>query len=189
MTWCGHCSASFQSFVLHHLVIAPSATPRKCEKRERKRKEFGESDVEMLFPVPSSFSSFSFHAACTNLLVLLCHCLLTECLEQVMLAVLHFISVGVSVRSTEININAGDNHNTASGCEKEMPSHCLSNPCPNYSTCQEKFDSYKCACPVGYVGKHCVPVCSLKPCRHGRCEKTNSGKGFQCVCPKQYTGK
>ncbi|KAJ7355115.1 hypothetical protein OS493_027904 [Desmophyllum pertusum] len=96
---------------------------------------------------------------------------------------------GVSVGSTQIDINAGDNHNTASGCEDQMPSHCLSNPCPNYGTCQEEFDSYKCVCPSGYVGKHCVDVCSLKPCRHGRCEKTVTGKGFQCVCPKQYTGE
>ncbi|XP_078343214.1 cadherin EGF LAG seven-pass G-type receptor 1-like [Oculina patagonica] len=96
---------------------------------------------------------------------------------------------GVSVGSTEIDINSGDKHNTASGCEKQMPSHCLSNPCPDYSTCQEEFDSYMCLCPAGYVGKHCVDVCSLRPCRHGRCEKTDTAKGFQCVCPKQYTGE
>lgn len=103
----------------------------------------------------------------------------------------HFtcMSIGVSVGSTEIDINSGDKHNTASGCEKQMPSHCLSNPCPDYSTCQEEFDSYMCLCPAGYVGKHCVDVCSLRPCRHGRCEKTDTAKGFQCVCPKQYTGK
>ncbi|CAH3153646.1 unnamed protein product [Pocillopora meandrina] len=70
-----------------------------------------------------------------------------------------------------------------------MRSHCSSNPCPDYSTCQEEFDSYKCICPVGYGGKHCVRVCSLKPCRHGKCESSNHGKGFRCVCPQQYTGK
>ena len=26
--WCGYCSASFESFVLRHLVMTPSATPR-----------------------------------------------------------------------------------------------------------------------------------------------------------------
>lgn len=100
-----------------------------------------------------------------------------------------FSSVGVLVGNKEININAGVNHNTARGCESQMPSHCLSNPCPSYSTCQEQFDSYRCVCPAGYVGKSCVNVCSLKPCRNGRCEKTETQKGFQCVCPKQYTGK
>ena len=99
------------------------------------------------------------------------------------------ISVGVFVGSTEINMNSGVNHKTASRCEEKMGSHCSSNPCPDYSTCQEEFDSYKCICPVGYVGKHCLRVCSLKPCRHGKCESTNHGKGFRCVCPQQYTGK
>ena len=74
------------------------------------------------------------------------------------------IFVGVFVGSTEINMNSGVNHKTASRCEEKMGSHCSSNPCPDYSTCQEEFDSYKCTCPVGYVGKHCVRVCSLKPC-------------------------
>ena len=99
------------------------------------------------------------------------------------------ISLGVFVGSTLINMNSGVNHRTASGCEEKMGSHCSSNPCPDYSTCQEEFDSYKCICPVGYVGKHCLRVCSLKPCRHGKCESTNHGKGFRCVCPQQYTGK
>ena len=98
------------------------------------------------------------------------------------------ISVGVFAGSTVINMNSGVNHRTASGCEEKMGSHCSSNPCPDYSTCQEEFDSYKCICPVGYVGKHFVRVCSLKPCRHGKCESLNHGKGFRCVCPQQYTG-
>ena len=100
-----------------------------------------------------------------------------------------FSSPGVFIGSKEININAGVNHNTTRGCEGLLPNHCSSNPCPNYSTCQGEFDSYTCVCPAGYVGKHCVDVCSLKPCRHGRCEKTDTQKGFQCVCPKQYTGE
>ena len=100
-----------------------------------------------------------------------------------------FSSPGVFIGSKEININAGVSHNTAHGCEGLLPNHCSSNPCPNYSTCQEEFDSYRCVCPAGYVGKHCVNVCSLKPCRNGRCEKTDTQKGFQCVCPKQYTGE
>ncbi|XP_066030687.1 cadherin EGF LAG seven-pass G-type receptor 1-like isoform X2 [Pocillopora verrucosa] len=93
---------------------------------------------------------------------------------------------GVFVGSTEINMNSGVNHKTASGCEEKMGSHCSSNPCPDFSTCQEEFDSYKCICPVCYVGKHCLRVCSLKPCRHGKCESTNHGKGFRCVCHQQY---
>lgn len=101
----------------------------------------------------------------------------------------HFKSLGISVGSTEINMNSGDNHNTISGCEEKMGSRCISNPCPNNSTCREEFDSYKCICPVGYVGKHCARICSLKPCRHGKCESVDSKKGFRCVCPQQYTGK
>ncbi|PFX21141.1 Cadherin EGF LAG seven-pass G-type receptor 2 [Stylophora pistillata] len=96
---------------------------------------------------------------------------------------------GISVGSTEINMNSGDNHNTISGCEEKMGSHCVSNSCPNNSTCREEFDSYKCICPVGYVGKLCVRICSLKPCRHGKCESVDSKKGFRCVCPQQYTGE
>ena len=29
--WCGYCSMSFESFILRHLVIATSATPRNCQ--------------------------------------------------------------------------------------------------------------------------------------------------------------
>ena len=99
-----------------------------------------------------------------------------------------FMFLGVSVTNKEIDMNKGDNHNVASGCESQMPTHCVSNPCPAYSTCKDEFDSYKCVCTSGYVGKHCVDVCSLKPCRHGQCIRNVSKKGFKCVCPSQYTG-
>ena len=83
----------------------------------------------------------------------------------------------------------GNSLNVVTGCEDQMPSHCSSNPCPKGSTCQDKFDSYECLCPAGFVGKNCVNVCSLKPCRHGKCIRNGTGKGFRCVCPSQYTGK
>ena len=32
--WCGYCSVSFESFVLRHLVITPSATPRNYQENK-----------------------------------------------------------------------------------------------------------------------------------------------------------
>lgn len=86
-------------------------------------------------------------------------------------------------------MNKGESQKIVTGCEDKMPTHCKSSPCPGYSTCKEEFDSYKCLCPPGYVGKHCEDVCSLKPCKHGQCVRNGTGKGFYCVCPSQYIGK
>jgi len=121
-------------------------------------------------------------------------CILVGSLNGLQLTVLKSffcssLSPGISLGSAEINMNKGDDHRIERGCEKQKQIHCQSSPCPAYSTCKDEFDSYKCLCPPGYVGKHCVNVCSLKPCRHGQCIRNETGKGFKCVCPPQYTGK
>lgn len=97
---------------------------------------------------------------------------------------------GVYVESGEVNMNKGVDQNVKVGCIDQVPSPCLSNPCPVNSTCQEQFDSYKCLCPPGFVGRHCHDICLLKPCQHGLCvQNSSTAKGFYCLCPRQYTGE
>ena len=99
------------------------------------------------------------------------------------------VSLGVFLGNAKVLMDKGVDHRVKTGCEDKIPSHCLSNPCPAYSTCQGEFDSYKCLCPPGFVGKHCENICSLNPCQRGRCVQNNStAKGFYCVCPRKYTG-
>jgi len=79
---------------------------------------------------------------------------------------------------------------------------CLSNPCPEHSTCTNLDGSYECECTVGYtglacdecangfveVGGECVAnTCEPNPCQNGGTCSINGGVAT-CACSTGYTG-
>lgn len=83
---------------------------------------------------------------------------------------------------------------------------CLSNPCRNGGTCEEKLFEYqdhendingvydvssdkfenrwKCKCPTGYLGASCeMSVCENNPCNYGGTCVEFPGSGYLCLCP------
>lgn len=71
--------------------------------------------------------------------------------------------------------------NVRPGC----PSHsdCPRN-CPIHSKCVKSWDEAHCECLPGYVGKECVPICTVGPCADaGVCRVDNNlMKGYFCEC-------
>ncbi|XP_021699917.1 protocadherin-like wing polarity protein stan isoform X3 [Aedes aegypti] len=66
---------------------------------------------------------------------------------------------------------------------------CMSNAkcpdsCPEHSTCVMSWDEAHCECIHGYVGEHCLPVCTTKPCSdNGQCRADMMNqKGYRCQC-------
>lgn len=52
-------------------------------------------------------------------------------------------------------------HHKGVNCEQNLD-ECLSNPCQNGGTCDDRNNGYVCYCPLGYAGLHCdldVAVC------------------------------
>uniref|UniRef100_A0A4X2KC28 Protein crumbs homolog 1 n=1 Tax=Vombatus ursinus TaxID=29139 RepID=A0A4X2KC28_VOMUR len=72
---------------------------------------------------------------------------------------------------------------------------CLSNPCPNNSTCDNisKDNTCHCSNTTENVGESCdikLVSCSSKPCkRNGFCFDLDEEPGFFCRCPPGYGGK
>ncbi|CRL07542.1 CLUMA_CG020507, isoform A [Clunio marinus] len=83
---------------------------------------------------------------------------------------------------------------------------CLSNPCRNGGTCEEKLydhhdmendisdgsynvnevmeNRWKCKCPTGYLGIACErSVCDNNPCNYGGTCVEFPGSGYLCLCP------
>ncbi|KTF83163.1 hypothetical protein cypCar_00050119, partial [Cyprinus carpio] len=72
-------------------------------------------------------------------------------------------------------------------CETNI-NECLSQPCRNGGTCQDRENAYTCTCPKGTTGMNCeinIDDCKSKPCDYGKCiDKINS---YECVCEPGYT--
>uniref|UniRef100_A0A8C8RLK6 Crumbs cell polarity complex component 2 n=1 Tax=Pelusios castaneus TaxID=367368 RepID=A0A8C8RLK6_9SAUR len=67
---------------------------------------------------------------------------------------------------------------------------CTSNPCLNGGTCEDLFNSFRCACSAGWEGPRCasdLDECRSSPCVHGDC--VDSVADFQCECFRGYIGK
>uniref|UniRef100_A0A8C0G0P6 Crumbs cell polarity complex component 2 n=1 Tax=Chelonoidis abingdonii TaxID=106734 RepID=A0A8C0G0P6_CHEAB len=67
---------------------------------------------------------------------------------------------------------------------------CASSPCLNAGTCEDLFNSFQCACSVGWEGPLCesnIDDCKSSPCVHGDC--VDSVADFQCDCFRGYIGK
>lgn len=68
---------------------------------------------------------------------------------------LFFLSHAMSSSSSSLD-RAGVN------CEENLD-ECLSNPCQNGGTCDDRENGYVCTCTPGYAGLHCdvdVAVCN-----------------------------
>ena len=67
---------------------------------------------------------------------------------------------------------------------------CLSLPCTNGGTCEDRRASFFCSCPPGLTGETCsedTDECSPNPCLNsGTC--TDLFLDFTCNCDRGYTG-
>ncbi|NXE22089.1 CRUM1 protein, partial [Ardeotis kori] len=67
---------------------------------------------------------------------------------------------------------------------------CASSPCLNAGTCEDLFNSFRCACSAGWGGLLCesdVDECQSSPCVHGDC--VDAVADFQCECFRGFIGK
>ncbi|XP_014854595.1 PREDICTED: sushi, nidogen and EGF-like domain-containing protein 1, partial [Poecilia mexicana] len=68
---------------------------------------------------------------------------------------------------------------------------CLSQPCLNGGSCQNKIGSYKCVCKDGFGGKRCqidANECLSEPCMNkGTCE--DQPGSYLCHCPQGFKGQ
>lgn len=73
------------------------------------------------------------------------------------------------------------------------PSHAeCPESCPIHSRCDVSWDEAHCECQPGYVGKDCVPICTVGPCADaGICRVDNNVKrGYNCECNSTlYSGE
>uniref|UniRef100_A0AC34PUQ4 Uncharacterized protein n=1 Tax=Panagrolaimus sp. JU765 TaxID=591449 RepID=A0AC34PUQ4_9BILA len=63
--------------------------------------------------------------------------------------------------------------------------------CPKNSRCARDWDRHHCACNPGFVGDHCIDACSIEGiCKNeGFCVRSNSTRGYNCLCPDGFVGK
>ncbi|NWH67209.1 CRUM1 protein, partial [Geococcyx californianus] len=67
---------------------------------------------------------------------------------------------------------------------------CASGPCLNAGTCEDLFNSFRCACRAGWEGLLCevnIDDCQSSPCVHGDC--VDAVADFQCECFRGFIGK
>ncbi|NWR74776.1 CRUM1 protein, partial [Centropus unirufus] len=67
---------------------------------------------------------------------------------------------------------------------------CASSPCLNAGTCEDLFNSFRCACGAGWEGLLCevnIDDCQSSPCVHGNC--VDALADFQCECFRGFIGK
>ncbi|XP_067845710.1 protein crumbs homolog 1 [Heptranchias perlo] len=72
---------------------------------------------------------------------------------------------------------------------------CLSSPCTNNATCEQRTEDYVCHCPetpVAFTGKNCEELydsCASYPCLHNAtCNSALGTTDFSCDCPPGHTG-
>ncbi|XP_061386037.1 cubilin homolog [Musca vetustissima] len=81
------------------------------------------------------------------------------------------------------------------GCVVGTARNCVNQPCLNGGTCIDSGSSFKCLCPVGFIGDTCTPApspCSPNPCRNnGRCRPitTSTNRSFTCQCTPGFMGE
>ncbi|OTF70134.1 protocadherin-like protein wing polarity protein stan-like protein, partial [Euroglyphus maynei] len=85
----------------------------------------------------------------------------------------------------EDNVYAGCPSPASNGNEQ-----CKSDPCPSNSDCIVKgISDHECRCHLGFVGKHCMPICELNPCSYGStCVTANNSYGYRCLCDRFHSG-
>jgi cadherin EGF LAG seven-pass G-type receptor 1 len=77
--------------------------------------------------------------------------------------------------------------------QKGCPSHAqCPDICPLHSECVVAWDEARCECNPGFVGRDCVPLCTVGPCADaGVCRvDSNLKKGYFCDCNSTlYSGE
>lgn len=67
---------------------------------------------------------------------------------------------------------------------------CLSHPCQNNATCENRVNTFFCNCLPGFTGRDCatdIDECASNPCQNGgSCQDRING--FTCNCPVGLTG-
>ena len=79
---------------------------------------------------------------------------------------------------------------TGTYCQLDID-ECLSMPCSNNSTCENKINSFECHCPAGFTGEHCeinINECASSPCMSGS-ECLDLIDGYYCKCLPGFTGR
>ncbi|XP_064636197.1 protocadherin Fat 1-like isoform X4 [Lineus longissimus] len=76
-------------------------------------------------------------------------------------------------------------------CDEEMIGPCVSSPCRNRGTCENRGADFICHCTSRFVGQRCeidLNPCASKPCmNNGDCE--NLYNDYLCHCKSQFSGK
>nr|CAH7753365.1 unnamed protein product [Callosobruchus chinensis] len=83
---------------------------------------------------------------------------------------------------------------TGKVCENKIK-HCKSGLCSNNSECIEEYDTFKCQCLSGFIGRRCnLLPCDFRPCsEEKRCinlmGNSSVANNYRCLCPEGYTGE
>ncbi|XP_065668355.1 sushi, von Willebrand factor type A, EGF and pentraxin domain-containing protein 1 isoform X2 [Hydra vulgaris] len=75
--------------------------------------------------------------------------------------------------------------------ECKVIDNCISSPCMNGAVCISEWNSFRCACKLGFIGKFCEEEkneCLDNPCYHGSA-CVDGINNFTCICQENYRGK
>ncbi|XP_066275138.1 fibropellin-1-like [Branchiostoma lanceolatum] len=96
---------------------------------------------------------------------------------------------GVDYETHTYNLEGANYNNMYALCAVADIDECISAPCQNGATCQNRMNSFTCQCAPGYTGTFCEDIdeCISAPCQNGAtCQ--DGVNSFICQCAPGYTG-